>query len=99
MINSKILQCDWSIPSLIIVNFNNFCIQSARDRTKIEFDLKSGLFSEYRDAFRFFDKDESGYITTKELGSIMRSLGQNPTEVELQEIMNTVDFDGKICVK
>lgn len=50
--------------------------------------------SEYRDAFRFFDKDESGYITTKELGSIMRSLGQNPTEVELQEIMNTVDFDG-----
>ncbi|CAB3999464.1 calmodulin-alpha-like isoform X1 [Paramuricea clavata] len=49
---------------------------------------------EYRDAFRFFDKDESGYITTKELGSIMRSLGQNPTEVELQEIMNTVDFDG-----
>jgi calmodulin len=52
---------------------------------------------EYRDAFRFFDKDESGYITTKELGSIMRSLGQNPTEVELQEIMNTVDFDGKIA--
>ncbi|XP_028397525.1 calmodulin-alpha-like [Dendronephthya gigantea] len=49
---------------------------------------------EYRDAFRFFDKDESGYITTKELGSIMRSLGQNPTEVELQDIMNTVDFDG-----
>lgn len=52
--------------------------------------------SEYRDAFRFFDKDESGYITTKELGSIMRSLGQNPTERELQVIMNTVDFDGKI---
>ena len=52
-------------------------------------------FVEYRDAFRFFDKDESGYITTKELGSIMRSLGQNPTEVELQDIMNTVDFDGK----
>ena len=24
----------------------------------------------------------------------MRSLGQNPTETELQEIMNTVDFDG-----
>ena len=51
---------------------------------------------EYRDVFHFFDKDESGYIT-KELGSIMLSLGQNPTEVELQETMNTVDFDGKMC--
>jgi calmodulin len=59
----------------------------------------NSCISEYRDAFRFFDKDESGYITTKELGSIMRSLGQNPTEVELQEIMNTVDFDGKIWTR
>ncbi|XP_046853451.1 calmodulin-alpha-like [Xenia sp. Carnegie-2017] len=56
--------------------------------------LTEEQIEEYRDAFRFFDKDESGYITTKELGSIMRSLGQNPTEVELQVIMNTVDFDG-----
>lgn len=62
------------------------------------FFLVALTISEYRDAFRFFDKDESGYITTKELGSIMRSLGQNPTEVELQEIMNTVDFDGKMNI-
>ncbi|KAF2309150.1 hypothetical protein GH714_000857 [Hevea brasiliensis] len=34
-----------------------------------------------------------GCITTKELGSVMRSLGQNPTESELQDMINEVDAD------
>lgn len=51
--------------------------------------------TEYRDAFKFFDKDGNGFITTRELGAIMRSLGQNPTEIELQDMVNEVDYDGK----
>lgn len=41
-------------------------------------------FLEFKEAFSLFDKDGDGTITTKELGTVMRSLGQNPTEAELQ---------------
>jgi hypothetical protein len=37
--------------------------------------------------------DFSGQITTKELGTVMRSLGQNPSESELQDMINEVDAD------
>ncbi len=51
-------------------------------------------FSEFKEAFSLFDKDGDGTITTKELGTVMRSLGQNPTEAELQDMINEVDADG-----
>ena len=34
-----------------------------------------------------------GNITAKELGTVMRSLGQNPTESELQDMIDEVDTD------
>ena len=53
------------------------------------------IFStEFKEAFSLFDKDGDGTITTKELGTVMRSLGQNPTEAELQDMINEVDADG-----
>jgi hypothetical protein len=36
--------------------------------------------------------DGDGIITSKELGTVMRSLGQNPTEAELQEMVNEVYY-------
>lgn len=41
-----------------------------------------------------FDKDGDGRITSKELGTVLRSLGQNPTESELRDMINEVDVDG-----
>ena len=38
--------------------------------------------------------DGDGIITKKELGTVMRSLGQNPTEAELQDVIKEVNADG-----
>lgn len=56
--------------------------------------IPESQLEEYYEAFRYFDKDNSGCITTKELGTLMKSLGENPTENEIQRIINTVDIDG-----
>lgn len=53
-----------------------------------------GQIAEFKEAFSLFDKDGDGTITTKELGTVMRSLGQNPSEAELQDMINEVDADG-----
>uniref|UniRef100_J3MPA8 EF-hand domain-containing protein n=3 Tax=Oryza brachyantha TaxID=4533 RepID=J3MPA8_ORYBR len=56
--------------------------------------LTDNQIAEFKEAFSLFDKDGDGCITTKELGTVMRSLGQNPTEAELQDMINEVDADG-----
>jgi calmodulin len=49
--------------------------------------------AEFREAFSLFDKNGDGEITTNELGTVMRSLAQNPSESELQDMINEVDAD------
>merc|ERR1712032_730783 len=56
--------------------------------------LTEEQIAEFKEAFSLFDKDGDGTITTKELGTVMRSLGQNPPEAELQDMINEVDADG-----
>ena len=56
------------------------------------------LLTEFRQAFSIFDKDGDGTITHKELATVMRSLGQNPSEAELQDMINEADADGNISI-
>jgi len=53
---------------------------------------------EMRDVFQLFDKDKNGYICSRELASVLRAYGCNPTEREVFSLMAEVDVNhnGKI---
>jgi len=54
--------------------------------------------NEYKQAFALYDRNSNGTINQSELLSVLRSLGQNPTEQEVQDIINEMDANknGKI---
>jgi len=41
----------------------------------------------FRNAFSMFDLDGNGVICATELGTLLRALGQNPTDEEMAELM------------
>ena len=47
-----------------------------------------------QDAFNKFDSSGEGSIDTHQLRKAVRFIGQNPTEAELQDMVNEVDKDG-----
>ena len=56
--------------------------------------LTEEQIAEFKEAFSLFDKDGDSNITSKEVGAVMRSLGQTPTEAELTDMINDIDADG-----
>lgn len=47
--------------------------------------------SELKSAFMLFDRNGDGYITSKDLGTVVRSLGYNPTEAEVKDMIKNTD--------
>lgn len=62
-------------------------------------DLTSEEVEDLKETFRTFDKDGNGEIDLNELRTVMTSLGYNPTDKQLQDMMDKVDLDGNgfIC--
>lgn len=52
-------------------------------------------FAEFKMAFSVFDKDGDGTISTGELADVLKNMGQNLTDEDLEEMINEVDEDGK----
>ncbi|XP_023816494.1 calcium-binding protein 2 isoform X1 [Oryzias latipes] len=53
-------------------------------------DLRPEEMEELREAFKEFDKDKDGFITCKDLGECMRTMGYMPTEMELIELSQQI---------
>ena len=49
---------------------------------------------EILEAFHAFDKNGNGTIAIEDFGTVLRSLGQNPTEAEMEDMINKMDTDG-----
>ena len=56
--------------------------------------LTQEQIDEFKEAFNIFDVDGDNTISTKELDKVMKSLGQNPTDTELRELIHEYDNDG-----
>jgi calmodulin len=58
-----------------------------------QFHFNEEQIQTFKDIFSQFDRDGDGTLATKYVGTIMRSLGQSPTEEELHYIICKVDAD------
>lgn len=56
--------------------------------------LSAEQISELKAAFNLFDLDGGGDIDSEELGTVMRALGQNPSEDEIAAMIAEVDTEG-----
>lgn len=50
---------------------------------------------EYTDCFKLFDKDDTGKISIDDLGSVIRALGLNPSQAQVEEMKKKADPGGK----
>ncbi len=56
--------------------------------------LSDEQIEEFKESFCLFDKEGIGSIATDDFGTVMRMIGQNPTEAELQDMIDEVDQEG-----
>jgi hypothetical protein len=50
---------------------------------------------EYKETFSLFDKEGDGSISLKELGTVLRALGQHPTEADLSDLVGSLEVEGE----
>merc|ERR1712070_147364 len=56
--------------------------------------LSTAQLLEIHEAFGKFDRDGDGHIEAKELATVMRIMGMEPSEEQLQNLIKSVDVDG-----
>lgn len=74
--------------SVLLIYFRKFAMAKNQPT-----DFTDDQLDELKEAFAVYDTNRDGVITTRELGTVMRQLGQNPTEAEIQEMIKQLDKD------
>jgi calmodulin len=54
---------------------------------------KSIVEQELRETFELFDKDKNGYISLNELRAIMKNIGEDLSDIELENLLKEYDDD------
>ena len=85
----SLLQFCSSVTKKGSVNIDRFPLTESEMTNK----MNEEQIAEFKEAFSIFDKNGDGAISREELGNVMKSLGQDPTETDLQDIINEVDAD------
>merc|ERR1711937_475688 len=70
------------------------CTNMLNPTLKAQLGLNEDQIREFKDAFDIFDEDVSGTVSTGELASVMRTLGQDIDEKEVGVMISEVDSDG-----
>ncbi|XP_045785753.1 troponin C, isoallergen Bla g 6.0101-like isoform X2 [Maniola jurtina] len=74
------------------LEFNQFCSLAARFLTE-EVDAEA-MLAELREAFRLYDREGNGYITTDVLKEIFKELDNTLSAEELEAMITEIDADG-----
>jgi len=70
------------------IDFDEFCFMMGKKLSDGDND------EELKEAFKVFDKDGDGKISPEELRTVMASLGENLTELEVKNMIHEADKNG-----
>ncbi|XP_071540077.1 troponin C-like [Panulirus ornatus] len=74
------------------INFDKFVIIASNF---LQEDDEETITNELKEAFRLYDKEGNGYITTQTLKEILKELDNKLSDSDLNEIISEIDEDGK----
>ena len=58
--------------------------------------MKFTICTDVKEVFSLFDRDNDGAIMSKEVICVLRSVGYNPTEIEVKDLLDIYDAEGNM---